>query len=136
MLRMTPSTILETPLAKAPENSIHGLAHAVIAHLKGDPAAALGSLDPSTVSEKEIAETLAARAHLLTELKKYEEAVAEYQKLLARRPHYAEGHYQCGACLYHLGRYEAALPFFSKSAELDPTKVDTYLVKGICQIHL
>jgi tetratricopeptide (TPR) repeat protein len=129
-------TTMEAPIATAPEKSINGLAHAVIAHLRGDPAAALGSLDPASASEKEIPETLAARAHLLAELKKYQEAVGEYEKLLARRPHYAEGHYQCGACLYHLGRFEDALPYFARSAELDPTHVDTYLVKGICQLHL
>src|ERR1700677_3465589 len=135
-MRMTPSPTMDTPLATAPQKSINGLAHAVIAHLKGDPASALGSLDPAAASEKEIPETLAARAHLLAELKKYKEAVAEYDKLLALRPYYAEGHYQCGACLYHLERFEDALPYFAKSAELDPTHVDTYLVKGICQLHL
>jgi tetratricopeptide (TPR) repeat protein len=127
---------METPIAAAPEKSMNGLARAVIAHLRGDAAAALGSLDPATVPEKEVPETLAARAHLLAELKKYEEAVGEYEKLLERRPHYAEGHYQCGACLYHLGRFEEALPYFARSAELDPTHLDTHLVKGICQLHL
>ena len=136
MARMTPSTTLETPIAPSPEKSINALAHAVIAHLKGDPSTALGLLDPAAASEKEAPETLAARAHLLAELKKYKEAVAEYETLLALRPHYAEGHYQCGACLYHLGRFEDALPYFARSAELDPTHVDTYLVKGICQLHL
>jgi protein O-GlcNAc transferase len=133
---MTTSKTLESSIATAPEKSMNGLAHAVIAHLKGNPAAALGSLDPRTASEREVPETLAARAHLLAELKKDEEAVVEYEKLLALRPHYAEGHYQCGACLYHLGRYEDALPHFARSAELDPTHVDTHLVKGICQLHL
>ncbi|HEY1757306.1 MAG TPA: tetratricopeptide repeat protein [Bryobacteraceae bacterium] len=138
---MTASTMIDTPVAtasekSASEKSISGLAYAVIAHLKGDAAAALGSLDSGIASEKEIPETLAARAHLLAELKKYDEAVGEYEKLLARRPHYAEGHYQCGACLYHLGRYEDALPYFARSAELDPTHVDTFLVQGICQLHL
>src|SRR5580692_7923132 len=109
MSRMTNSPTAHTSIATAPEKSINGLAHAVIAHLKGDPASALGSLDTAAVSEKEVPETLAARAHLLAELKKYKEAVAEYEKLLALRPHYAEGHYQCGACLYHLGRFEEAL---------------------------
>jgi protein O-GlcNAc transferase len=127
---------METPVAPLAEKSDGGLAHAVIAHLKGDPAAALGLLDPGAASEKDVPETLAARAHLLTELKKYKEAVGEYEKLLALRPHYAEGHYQCGTCLYHLGRFEEALPYFARSSELDPTHVDTYLVKGICQLHL
>src|SRR5580658_8886668 len=83
-----------------------GLARAVMAHLRGDPSAALRSLPPGAA---ETPETAAARAHLLAELKRYEEAVAEYEKLLALRPHYAEGHYQCGACLYHLGRFAEAL---------------------------
>jgi tetratricopeptide (TPR) repeat protein len=135
MSLMTPSTTMDTPVATATEKPINGLAHAVIAHLKGDAEAALGSLDPAACG-KEGPEMLAARAHLLAELKKYREAVGEYEKLLALRPHYAEGYYQCGACLYHLGRYEDAPPYFARSAELDPTHVDTYLVKGICQLHL
>jgi protein O-GlcNAc transferase len=136
MSRTNRSTTLETPIAAVSEKSIEGLAHAVIAHLNGDPAAALGSLDPATVSEREVPETLAARAHLLAELKKYKEAAAAYEELLQLRPHFAAGHYQCGACLYHLERYEDALPHFARSADLDPTKADAYLVKGICQLHL
>jgi tetratricopeptide (TPR) repeat protein len=136
MSTMTSSTATETPLAPASEKSVNGLAHAVIAHLKGDPAAALGSLDPAAASEKEVPETLAARAHLLAELKNYREAVADYEKLLALRPHYADGYYQCGACLFHLGRFEDALRYFARSGELDPTHIDTVLVQGICQLHL
>ena len=118
------------------EEPAKALAHAVIAHLKGNPSSALESLDPAAAPEKEVPEVLAARAHLLMELKRYKEALADYQRLLVLRPRYAEGHYQCGACLYHLGRFEEALPFFSKSSELDPTQIDTYLVRGICQLHL
>ncbi len=136
MSRMTNSPTAYTSIATVPEKSINGLAHAVIAHLKGDPAAALGSLDPGTAPEGEVPETLAARAHLLAELKQYGEAAREYERLLALRPHYAEGHYQCGACLYHLGRFEDAIPYFAKSAELNPAHADTHLVKGICQLHL
>jgi tetratricopeptide (TPR) repeat protein len=136
MSRLTHPTTAYTSLATVPEKSLNGLAQAVIAHLKGDPAAALGSLDPAAASEKEIPETLAARAHLLAEVKQYREAAGEYAKLLALRPHYAEGHYQCGACLYHLGRFEEALPYFARSAELNPAHLDTHLVKGICQLHL
>jgi len=127
---------METPAARPAEKSDGGLAHAVIAHLKGDPAAALGLLDPAGASEKDLPETLAARAHLLAELKNYKDAVGEYEKLLALRPHYAEGQYQCGTCMYHLGLFEEALPYFARSSELDPTHIDTYLVQGICQLHL
>lgn len=117
------------------ENRVDGLALAVMAHLKGDLGGALRSVDPAS-GGAETAEVVAARAHLLVELQRYEDAVAAYEKLLALRPHYAEGHYQCGACLYRLGRYEEALPRFTRSTELDPTHAEAYLVKGICLLHL
>lgn len=132
MSRTTHFTLVQ-PAGPAPDRRMDGLARAVTAHLKGDPAEALHSLEPGGIDTPE---TIAARAHLLAELKRYEEAVVEYEKLLAVRPHYAEGQYQCGACLYHLGRFEEALPRFSKSTELDPTHVESHLVKGICELHL
>ena len=69
-----------------PENGIGGLARAVMAHLKGDAGAALSSLEPDAPGVAETPETVAARAHLLSELKRHEEAAAEYDKLLALRP--------------------------------------------------
>jgi tetratricopeptide (TPR) repeat protein len=117
-------------------SGLDSLALAVMAHLKGDPGEALRSLEPGLSGEPETPETAAARAHLLAELKRYDEAAAEYEKLLALRPNYAEGHYQCGACLYQLGRYEEALLHFGKSVDLDQTHADAYLVKGICLLQL
>ncbi len=131
---MAKTTQFPVPSSAAPsENGVEALAQAVMAHLKGDPGAALRSLPANGAATPE---TAAARAHLLSELKRYDEAAAEYEKLLALRPDNAEGHYQCGACLYHLGRFDDALPHFSRSAELDPTRADAYLVKGICLLHL
>ena len=121
---------------RALRNVGDGLARAVMAHLKGDVGAALASLDSGLSGAAETAETVAGRAHLLAELERYEEAGAGYEKLLVLRPHYAEGHYQHGACLYHLGRFEDALPCFTKATELDPTHTDAHLVKGICLLHL
>lgn len=112
---------------------IDGLARAAVAHLRGDPAAALGALESGASATPEVA---AARAHLLAEVKRYDEAVAEYERLLAARPQYADGHYHCGVCLYHLGRYEDALAHFTRSTDLDPAHVDAQLVKGICLLHL
>lgn len=125
-----------TPENGAKGKAANGLARAVMAHLKGDASAALEALPADGSGEAGTPEALAGRAHLLAELGRHEEAAAEYDKLLALRPHYVEGHYQCGARLYQLGRYEDALARFNKSVELDPTRADAHLVKGICLLHL
>jgi FimV-like protein len=122
--------------AASSQNGLDSLALAVMAHLKGDPDAALRSLQPDSSNHAEGPETAAARAHLLAELKQYDDAAAEYEKLLELRPQYAEGHYQCGACLYHAGRFEEALRHFSRAADLNPTRAEAYMVKGICLLHL
>lgn len=112
------------------------LARAVMAHLKGDLRGALEALEPNGSGPAETPETVAARAQLLTELKRHEEAAREYEKLLAMRPHSAEAHYQSGVCLYQLGRYPDALPHLSRAVELDATHAQAHLVKGICLLHL
>ena len=96
------------------------------------PARSLQPGSPGT----ETPETAAARAHLLAELQRYDEAAVEYDKLLELRPHYAEGYYQGGACLYRLGKHAEALQRFTKAAELDPAHLEAQLVKGICLLHL
>ena len=112
-----------------------GLAKAVSAHLKGEPAAALAALEMPT-SDAPSPELLAARAYLRLEMKQYAEAAAEYQALLEARPGYGEGHYQRGVCLSQLGRSDEALVNFTRSAELDPAHADASLGAGICLLNL
>src|SRR5712692_6537341 len=87
----------------APDLAVQGLAKAVSAHLRGDPAAALAALEATTPAGAS-PEIRAAPAYLRLELKQYAEAAAEYKALLEARPSYAEGHYQCGVCLSHAGQ--------------------------------
>jgi len=56
--------------------------------------------------------------------------------LLEGRPSYAEGHYQCGVCLSHVGQFEEAFVHFSTSAELDASRADAPLGMGICLLSL
>ena len=104
------------------------LASAVRAHLKGDTSGALSALRSNASPAGDTAEVVAARAHLHLELKQFAEAAAEYEKLAALRPSYAEGQYQWGASLYQLGRFDQALERFLRCAEMDGSRADLPLM--------
>ncbi len=46
--------------------------------------------------------------------RRFEEAIAEYQKAIATRPDYADAHINLGMVLWELGRQEGAIPQFQK----------------------
>ena len=53
-------------------------------------------------------------------LGRYEEAIKEYDKVIAIDPNFKEGHDGKGAALYYLGRYEEAIKEFDKALAIDP----------------
>src|SRR5258706_8551821 len=140
---------METKVSSLSTNILHGaesgnksndsvvnLAKAVAAHLKSQPADALQALEGAPADQKDLPEILAARAHLRMDLKQYELAFADYDHLVALRPSSADVWFQSGVCLHRLGRLEAALPRFAKSADLDPSRSDAPLAMGVCLLHL
>ena len=57
---------------------------------------------------------------ILVDEKKPAEALEIYERIVQELPTYPDGHYFMGSALYDLGRYEEALPYLRRCAELDP----------------
>jgi tetratricopeptide (TPR) repeat protein len=118
------------------KSTAEGLAAAVRAHLKGDAAAALEALRPCTTGDKIHPDVLSARAHLSMELKRYDEAAADYERLLAGNSGQPEAQYQLSVCQFYQGKFEEALAHANQSSELDASRADAPLVAGICLLNL
>ena len=130
------SSSLEAQLHAPARQGALRLAQAVRAHLKGEPTAALEALQTAAAEGSDTSETIAARAHLCLELKRYPEAAAEYEKLAAMDAGSAETYYQWGACLYQQGKFGPALERLQRSAELEPSRADVALMIGLTHLQL
>ena len=62
--------------------------------------------------------------------KKYEEAIAEFEKALKIDPNLAEGYYGLGYAYCYKNQSEAALSCFQKAIELSPNYADAYNAMG------
>ncbi|MFA5008693.1 MAG: tetratricopeptide repeat protein [Candidatus Omnitrophota bacterium] len=58
--------------------------------------------------------------------KKYNDAIAEFEKALKVDPNLAEGYYGLGYAYCSKNQCEASLPYFKKAIELSPNYVDAY----------
>ncbi|MDD4954622.1 MAG: tetratricopeptide repeat protein [Candidatus Omnitrophica bacterium] len=56
--------------------------------------------------------------------KKYDEAIAEFEKALKIDPEFAEGYYGLGYAYCYKNQCDAALPYFEKAIELSPNYAD------------
>jgi tetratricopeptide (TPR) repeat protein len=78
-----------------------------------------------------------ARAKLLQDLGKADEALAEYEKIIA-------GNKGCAICLYNTGAiysevkkdYKKALDFFSKAIAVNPAYIEAYFARGYTYARL
>ena len=70
--------------------------------------------------------------HLMTLLEKGDTAQWVANSLLAADPNNKIANYSKGVVLFGQEKFEEALPFFEKSAEIDPTFTDAYYNAGVC----
>lgn len=61
----------------------------------------------------------------MSSFKKYEEAIACYDKALKIKPDYASAWFGKGSAFSSLGKYKEALKSFDKTKQTDPTFVST-----------
>jgi protein O-GlcNAc transferase len=66
----------------------------------------------------------------LYELKRYDEAIAHYDKALSLKPDYAEGWSNKGTTLYELKRYDEAIAHYDKALSLKPDYAEGWSNKG------
>ncbi|MCD8317441.1 MAG: hypothetical protein LUC45_00635 [Paraprevotella sp.] len=103
--------------------------HLVTLLEKGDTAQWVDASKQYASSDEGIAQNLLA---YYTEKKNNAAALEFANSLLATDPNNKIANYSKGVVLFGEEKYEEALPFFEKSAELDSTFTDAYYNAGVC----
>ena len=65
-----------------------------------------------------------------------DESIALYQKAVAVRPSWAEGHWHLGTAFYELNRYPEAREAFARVVRLQPKHAAASGFKGLCEFQL
>lgn len=71
------------------------------------------------------------RGAILQLLKRYDEALASYDKAIALKPDYANAHYNRGATLKKMGRLDEALASYDKAIALKPDHAEAHNNRGV-----
>ncbi len=95
----------------------------------GDTAQWIDASKKYATADEAIAQNLLA---YYAERKMNDEALAFADALLAADPNNKIANYSKGVVLFGQEKYNEALPFFEKSAEIDPTFADAYYNAGVC----
>ena len=60
-----------------------------------------------------------------------DEAIAEFNRVIANEPNYADTYFYRGSVYYFKGQYDQAISDFSKVTEIKPNYADAYLNRGV-----
>ena len=112
------------------------LAQALADHLNGNIEGALARLSSSEAEEGSLIDVVAARAHLLMQANRFEEAQKQFARLISMEPSLESAHFHSGFCSYQMGRFEDALAGFIESSRLAPHRADTQVAMGNCLLNL
>jgi predicted O-linked N-acetylglucosamine transferase (SPINDLY family) len=77
------------------------------------------------------AEAWSNKAASLHELKRFDEAIAHYDKALSLKPDYAEAWSNKGVSLHELKRFDEAIAHYDKALSLKPDYVEGWANKGV-----
>ena len=69
-------------------------------------------------------------AERLYKKEKFEDAIAEYKKVLELEPEFAQAYLYLGDCYYRMAQYENALPYLKKAIKVDPKNPQAWAFLG------
>jgi len=113
-------------------DSLHLLG--VIYSQQGDHAAGLRQINLSLKVNSKNAHALYNRGRSLQELKRFDEALASYDKARALKPDYAELFNNRGLVLQELKRFDEALLSFELALTLQPDYADAHLSEALVRL--
>jgi hypothetical protein len=105
----------------------------VLYRQRGDSALAVGQIRKALVLAPRSATAYGNLGNALRDVKRFDEALACYESVLAMQPQNAEAHFQRGNILRDLGRHETAAAAYSDSLALRPNHADT--LNGLGNSH-
>jgi tetratricopeptide (TPR) repeat protein len=80
-------------------------------------------------SLQDYAEALSGRGNVLQELRRFEEALASYDRAVAVRPDYVQAHANRGDILNGLERFEEALASYDRAVAIHPDFADAHALR-------
>ena len=83
-----------------------------------------------SVCDQNLADAHSNRGGALQGLKRYDEAVASYDRAIALQPDHAAAHFNRGTALLEVKRHDEALASFDRALALRPDFADAYLNRG------
>ena len=72
------------------------------------------------------------RGNALQELKRFEEALTDYERATSLRPNFAEAYSNRGNALRELNRFKEALASFDRAVALQPRLAEGYFNSALC----
>lgn len=96
----------------------------------GDHASVLQVCEQGLKLEQGNARLLHARAVALYRLNRFEDALATFDRIVARQPRDAGSHYLRGCALAQLARHEDALAAFDRSLRIEANSADAWCGRG------
>ena len=111
---------------------------AVAAAIEGRKDEALAELRKVTQSGVAEGDALALHGYLEIDRGRYEDALALYERAIAKEPDVKANHYNQGLCFYRLGRWKEAVSALERGKGLDreQTSLEFQIALGICHLHL
>ncbi|HSH92422.1 MAG TPA: tetratricopeptide repeat protein [Ramlibacter sp.] len=105
-------------------------------HASGQHDGALVLLGDLLQAHPQDVAALQARGNLLFDLKRYDQALEDCERVVALRPDLVEGLSSCGAILERLGRYQEALDVIDKALQMRPDFAAAANNQGLCLLAL
>jgi tetratricopeptide (TPR) repeat protein len=128
-----PPVVSAVSEAQAPEDYFRdatGLLH------QGKLAEAEARLTRAMETRKEWVQALVARGQTRYRLKKYDDAIADFDEVIRLRPEMASAYDQRGLAYSYSGRHEKAIPDYTKAIELAPEQAQPYNNRGWAHLEL
>jgi tetratricopeptide (TPR) repeat protein len=98
----------------------------VIAHQRGDYAAAVRHIDAALETKPHAAEAFNSRGNALTKMKRLDEALANFDRAIALKPAYAKAFCNRGGVLHRLKRLDDALASYERAIALEPAYAQAF----------
>jgi len=125
---------LDATSEKRPVQS-QALVKALALNMDGKTEQALREIREAIDGGEKLPELIWTRAHLEFQLGQFENALEDYQTVLATQPNHKAATYNVALCLEKLQRHEEAGAAFRKAVELDANLSEARLGVAVSELH-
>lgn len=108
----------------------------VICRQSGNPTEAARLIADAIAINPKSANALCNYGFALADLRRFADAIANYDRAIELQPKHYNAHYNRGLALSSLAKYEDALAAFNKAETIDPHRFELFVARGQALFHL